>query len=94
MVELSKSLLGKLMVRKTENGVIKAVIVETEAYKAPLDKGCHAYNSKGCINKIRRQKKPNTFGWTAAIFTFTRYICPPIFASTLLLGCKENLKQS
>jgi DNA-3-methyladenine glycosylase len=45
VVELSKSLLGKLFVRKTENGIIKAVIVETEAYKAPLDKACHAYNS-------------------------------------------------
>lgn len=44
-MELSKSLLGKVMVRRTEQGVIKAVIVETEAYKAPLDKGCHAYNS-------------------------------------------------
>lgn len=25
---------------------MKAKIVETEAYKAPLDKACHAYNNK------------------------------------------------
>lgn len=45
VVELAKALLGKVFVRKTEKGLIKAVIVETEAYKAPLDKACHAYNS-------------------------------------------------
>jgi DNA-3-methyladenine glycosylase len=45
-VDLSKDLLGKLLIRETEEGIIKAVIVETEAYKAPLDKACHAYNSK------------------------------------------------
>lgn len=35
------------MVRTFENGdIIKCMIVETEAYKAPLDKACHAYNNK------------------------------------------------
>ena len=37
VVDLSKSLLGKLFVRETSKGIMKAVIVETEAYKAPLD---------------------------------------------------------
>lgn len=46
VVELSKSLLGKLFVRETPEGTMKAIIVETEAYKAPLDKACHAYNSR------------------------------------------------
>lgn len=45
VVDLAKSLLGKVMIRKINGGVIKAVIVETEAYKAPLDKACHAFNS-------------------------------------------------
>ena len=45
VVELSKSLLGKVMVRDTPQGTMRAIIVETEAYKAPLDKACHAYNS-------------------------------------------------
>ena len=46
VVALSKALLGKVFVRNTKKGTIRAVIVETEAYKAPLDKACHAYNSK------------------------------------------------
>ncbi len=47
VVELSKKLLGKYIVRKMENNtLLKFKIVETEAYKAPLDKACHAYNNK------------------------------------------------
>lgn len=46
VVDLAKSLLGKVFVRTTKKGIIKAVIVETEAYKAPHDKACHAYDSK------------------------------------------------
>lgn len=30
----------------TKEGTVKCMIVETEAYKAPCDKGCHAYNGK------------------------------------------------
>jgi 3-methyladenine DNA glycosylase Mpg len=39
-----------VMVRKINGGVIKAVIVETEAYKAPLDRACHAFNSNTSIS--------------------------------------------
>lgn len=46
VVDLAKSLLGKMFIRQTPEGVMKAIIVETEAYKAPLDKACHAYNSR------------------------------------------------
>ena len=45
-VELSKALLGKIIVRETPSGIIKTMIVETEAYCAPEDKACHAYNNK------------------------------------------------
>ena len=34
------------IVRKTYKGIMKCKIVETEAYKAPLDKACHAYNNR------------------------------------------------
>ena len=62
MVDLSKSLLGKLFVRETPKGTMKAVIVETEAYKAPLDKACHAYNSKSRFIQTKRLRKPNISG--------------------------------
>ncbi|KRX04990.1 Formyl transferase, C-terminal-like [Pseudocohnilembus persalinus] len=46
VVTLSKELLGKVIVRETDKGIVKCRIVETEAYKAPLDKACHAYGNK------------------------------------------------
>jgi DNA-3-methyladenine glycosylase len=46
VVTLARDLLGKVIVRNTKDGIIKAMIVETEAYKAPEDKACHAYNNK------------------------------------------------
>jgi len=48
VVELAKQLLGKVIVRELPDGIVRAVIVETEAYKAPHDKACHAYNSSQC----------------------------------------------
>jgi len=47
VVTLAKALLGKIIVRRLPDGKkIKVMIVETEAYKAPEDKACHAYNNK------------------------------------------------
>lgn len=47
VVTLSKDLLGKILVHRLPDGKeLKSMIVETEAYKAPDDKGCHAYNNK------------------------------------------------
>ncbi len=46
VVQVSKELLGKLLVSRI-NGVLTAgTIVETEAYRAPDDKACHAYQNK------------------------------------------------
>jgi len=46
VVDLSKALLGKIVVRKTAEGVAKCRIVETEAYCGLIDKACHAYGGK------------------------------------------------
>jgi DNA-3-methyladenine glycosylase len=46
VVDLAQKLLGKIIIRKIDGEIIKAKIVETEAYKAPEDKACHAYNNK------------------------------------------------
>lgn len=46
VVELAKTLLGKIIIRKVGNTWVKARIVETEAYKGPDDKACHAYNNR------------------------------------------------
>lgn len=45
-VTLAERLLGKILVKKIDGVECKVRIVETEAYKAPEDKACHAYNNR------------------------------------------------
>lgn len=45
-LNLAKSLLGKVLVREVDGKVLKAKIVETEAYIGAVDKASHAYNGK------------------------------------------------
>lgn len=42
---VAQELLGCTLCRKTENGILKGIIVETEAYKQN-DPACHAYRGK------------------------------------------------
>lgn len=44
--EVAKDLLGKVLVRKTDDKELKGIIVETEAYIGSIDKACHAYGDK------------------------------------------------
>ncbi len=46
VVQLSKDLLGKVLVTNFNNQLTAGKIVETEAYRAPDDKACHAYNNR------------------------------------------------
>ena len=80
VAELAKSLLGKMFIRETPQGIIKAIIVETEAYKAPLDKACHAYNSNIQLIQIKRQKELSISGSMEDISTFIPSTCPAISA--------------
>ncbi len=45
VVIVAKDLLGKLLVSNVESKRTSGIIVETEAYKGPEDKACHAYNN-------------------------------------------------
>ena len=45
-LELSKNLLGKILVREIDGIKIKSRIVETEAYIGAIDKASHAYNGR------------------------------------------------
>ncbi len=46
VVQVSKELLGKYLVTNIEGQLTSGKIVETEAYSAPDDKACHAYNNR------------------------------------------------
>jgi len=46
VVQISKELLGKVLCTQFESQLASGIIVETEAYRAPDDKACHAYLNK------------------------------------------------
>ncbi len=46
VLELSRKLLGKVIVTNFDHCVTSGMIVETEAYRAPEDKASHAYNNR------------------------------------------------
>ena len=46
IITVSRDLLGKILVREVGKKVIKAKIVEVEAYAGIEDKACHAYNAR------------------------------------------------
>ena len=46
VLSLSKSLLGKFLCTRIDGLYTSGIIVETEAYKAPHDKACHAYQNR------------------------------------------------
>ena len=46
VIQLSKELLGKILVTNIDGMLTSGMITETEAYQAPEDKASHAYNNK------------------------------------------------
>lgn len=46
VVQISRDLLGKRLCTRIDGLFCAAIIVETEAYKAPLDKASHAYGNR------------------------------------------------
>lgn len=64
VVAVAKQLLGKVVVTHINEGLTKGRIVETEAYRAPDDRACHAWNN-------RRTKRTETMfarGGTAYVY--------------------------
>lgn len=46
VVSMARKLLGKTVLTRTPQGICTAKIVETEAYRGPDDRGCHAYGGR------------------------------------------------
>lgn len=65
VVSVARQLLGKYVVTETDGIVSEGMIVETEAYRAPDDKACHAYGNR----YTDRTKTMFEEGGTAYIYT-------------------------
>jgi DNA-3-methyladenine glycosylase len=60
-IKVGKDLLGRYLVKKTENEDMIGKIVEVEAYLGPNDKACHAYNNRKTEKTKVMYMKPGTF---------------------------------
>lgn len=46
VTQLAKDLLGKFLVTEIDGHYCSGIIIETEAYRGPDDRACHAYNNR------------------------------------------------
>lgn len=81
VVQISKDLLGKVLVTNFNNQITSGIIVETEAYRAPDDKACHAH-----LNRFtKRTKTMFEKGGTAYV-----YLCYGIHHLFNIVTSKEG----
>ncbi|WP_134702097.1 DNA-3-methyladenine glycosylase [Ammoniphilus sp. YIM 78166] len=66
-LELAQSLLGKLLVKETDEGTATGWIVETEAYRGPLDQAAHSFNNR------RTPRTEVMFGPPGYVYTYVMH---------------------
>lgn len=77
-IDLSKSLLGKVLVHKTSLGTIRAIITETEAYMGVVDKASHAYNG---LRSNRTETMYHKGGTAYVYLIYGMYNCMNVVAN-------------
>ncbi len=82
VVKLSRQLLGKQLVTYFDNQLTSGIIVETEAYRGPDDKACHAHMNR----YTKRTKVMFEKGGKAYI-----YLCYGIHHLFNVVTAKENM---
>lgn len=71
--DLAQNLLGKVLVRRLENGtILKGRIVETEGYLGKIDKASHTYQNKVTPRNIPMYMSPGTI---YVYMTYGMYYC-------------------
>ncbi|XP_033214933.1 putative 3-methyladenine DNA glycosylase [Belonocnema kinseyi] len=71
--QLAQNLLGKILVRKLENGtILKGRIVETESYLGTIDKASHTYQYRVSPRNLPMYMPPGTI---YVYFTYGMYHC-------------------
>ncbi|MDF2520657.1 MAG: DNA-3-methyladenine glycosylase [Clostridia bacterium] len=71
-ITVSKELLGKVLVHKTEDFSVAGRIVETEAYLGPEDKAAHSYGGR---KTPRVEVMYNQGGWSYIFTIYGMYQC-------------------
>ncbi|RXI95521.1 DNA-3-methyladenine glycosylase [Anaerobacillus alkaliphilus] len=66
-LELAQALLGKLLVKETEDGLTSGWIVETEAYIGPEDRAAHSYGNR------RTKRTEVMFGPAGITYTYVMH---------------------
>jgi len=79
---LSEKILGKLLISTIDQKLCVSRIVELEAYKAPEDKGSHAYDNK------RTKRTEVMFGPPGRAYV---YLCYGIHKMLNIVSAKENM---
>lgn len=82
VVDIAKQLLGKLVTTHINDQITSGIIVETEAYRGPEDRGSHAYGGK----YTARNKSMYMQGGHAYI-----YICYGIHPMLNVVTAPENI---
>ena len=75
---LAKELIGKVLIHKTEHGVIKGIITETEAYMGVIDKASHAY---GGLRSNRTETMYHDGGTSYVYLIYGMYYCMNVVAN-------------
>lgn len=83
-IELAKALLGKVLVHESEEGITKAIIVETESYMGVIDAAAHSYKNK---KDGRCNVQYNEGGYAYIYLIYGMYNCMNIVAN------KENIPE-
>ena len=63
-LQLAEQLIGKLLIKETDEGIAAGFIVETEAYAGPEDRAAHSYNNR------RTARTEVMFGPAGYIYTY------------------------
>ncbi|WP_209300516.1 DNA-3-methyladenine glycosylase [Lentibacillus salicampi] len=66
-LQLAQSLLGKLLLKETDEGIVAGFIVETEAYMGPEDRAAHSFNNK------RTKRTAIMFGEPGYAYTYVMH---------------------
>lgn len=76
-LELSRRLIGKILVHETPYGTVRGIITETEAYMGVEDKGSHTYKGK----RTKRTEPMFHIGGTSYVyFIYGMYNCVNVTA--------------